>query len=263
MTDLGKYRSWMRRRDASDNTIRQRLIFAEAWARRWKVWDVDADQIATWLAEWPSGWTRCTYYSHLRSLYSWLHEAGHVEVNPMTDVRRPRTPRPKPRPLTATEMERAIRAATGDLRTHLLLGQLEGLRAHEIAKIRGEDVTVEYVYVIGKGQRAAAVPTHPDIWRLAQTYPATWWFPSTVSASGHILADTVTQRVSRHFRALGITGSSHRNRHSFGTALMRSGANLRVVQELMRHSSLTTTAAYLGVDGNELTAAVGRLITAA
>lgn len=45
--------------------------------------------------------------------------------------------------------------------------------------------------------------------------------------------------------------------------MSESGANLRVVQELMRHSSLTTTAAYLGVDRNELSEAVGRLITAA
>jgi integrase/recombinase XerD len=51
----------------------------------------------------------------------------------------------------------------------------------------------------------------------------------------------------------------HRGRHYFATALLRGGANIRVVQELMRHSSLATTAKYLAVSADELRAAVGGL----
>jgi integrase/recombinase XerD len=69
----------------------------------------------------------------------------------------------------------------------------------------------------------------------------------------------MTMRVSRHFTRLGIDGSSHRNRHLYGTELLRGGANLRVVQELMRHADLTTTVRYLGVDQEEKVAAIRRL----
>lgn len=262
MTDLGNndYKAWLRRLGASTATIRQRTIFAEAWLRKWRTWNVPVDRIADWLVSWRSAWTRCTYYSHLRSLYTWLTETKQVESDPMASIKRPRPPRPHPRPLTAAEALTAIQAATGDLRAHLMLGQLEGLRAHEIAKVRGEEVTEHGVYVIGKGEQGAMVPTHPAVWHLSREYPRVgFWFPSDRSAAGHILAGTVTARVSKHFRALGIVGSSHRNRHTFGTTLMKGGTNLRIVQELMRHTSLTTTAAYLGVDDNELAAAVARL----
>lgn len=69
----------------------------------------------------------------------------------------------------------------------------------------------------------------------------------------------VTRAVRILFDELGIEGATHRTRHSYGTALLRGGANIRVVQELMRHSSLATTAAYLGVDEDERRRAIALL----
>ena len=64
-------------------------------------------------------------------------------------------------------------------------------------------------------------------------------------------------RVTEHFRDHGVTeGSFHRCRHTFATRLLQAGVNLRVVQTLMRHDSLSTTAAYLGVLEDERSAAV-------
>lgn len=70
----------------------------------------------------------------------------------------------------------------------------------------------------------------------------------------------MTNRITRHFKAHGVEGSSHRNRHMYGTELLRTGANIRVVQELMRHASLETTVRYLGVNEDEKRAAIRRLI---
>ena len=72
----------------------------------------------------------------------------------------------------------------------------------------------------------------------------------------------VSLAVSNLFARLGIEGSLHRCRHTYGTRLLRSGANIRVVQTLMRHSNLTTTAKYTAVDESEQIEAIRRLAAA-
>jgi integrase/recombinase XerD len=65
--------------------------------------------------------------------------------------------------------------------------------------------------------------------------------------------------VTKLFASVGVEGSTHRARHAFGTNLLRKGANIRVVQELMRHESLATTAGYLRVEESERVEAIGAL----
>jgi integrase len=140
-----------------------------------------------------------------------------------------------------------------------MLGHLAGLRAFEIAKFHGGHITPAGIYVLGKGHRAETLPTHPLLWDLALEHPrAGYWFPS--QRGGHLGSQSVTNDVTALFRSLGIAGSCHRARHTYGTRLLRGGANLRVVQELMRHSSLATTARYLGVDDDEKVAAIASLV---
>lgn len=238
----------------------QRAAFAEARLRQWGSWDVAPDLIRAFLAAFV-GHTLRTYYDHFRALYVWLLEDGRLATSPLAEIPRPPTPKPRPRPLSRDDARRALVMASGDLRAYLMLGRLAGLRAHEIAKFSGEDIDADALYVFGKGGQAAIIPTHPDLWELAQSYPRCgYWFPSPRGRESHVTAHAVTMRVSRHFARLGIDGSSHRNRHLYGTELLRGGANLRVVQELMRHADLTTTVRYLGVDQEEKVAAIRRLI---
>jgi len=159
------------------------------------------------------------------------------------------------------EVDALLSTVTGDARTWVLLGLLAGLRAHEIAQLRGEDVTQDSIYVTGKGGQRAAIPTHPDLWQLAQAYPRHgWWFPSPRYPGRHILHSSVSIRISGIFRELGISGGVHRCRHTYGTRLLRGGANIRVVQTLMRHQDLATTAIYCAVDEDERRAAVSLLV---
>ena len=64
-------------------------------------------------------------------------------------------------------------------------------------------------------------------------------------------------------RKHGISGSIHRARHAYGTMLLRSGVNIRVVQTLMRHESITSTQAYTAVDEHERASAIAGLDFAA
>jgi integrase/recombinase XerD len=255
---LDSYAEWMRSWGAAPSTITKRMVVAKVIAATYPdPGAVTPADLTTMLAN-PtySAWTRATYYGHMRSLFGWLTDTERIDDDPTNKVRRPKSPSPQPRPLTTQEAAAALAAATGHLRTWLLLGMFAGLRAHETAKIRGEDVTEETIFVIGKGRKAATIPTHPVVWEVAQDYPRVGpWFPGR-QRNEHVSSVAVSQLITTLFRDLGIVGSYHRCRHFYGTALLRSGANLRVVQDLMRHSSLATTAAYLGVDESERQAAI-------
>src|SRR5690606_12427458 len=113
------------------------------------------------------------------------------------------------------------------LRAWMLLALLAGLRVHEIAKLRGQDIDEACIVVDGKGGQLATIPTHPDLWELAQTYPRHGlWFPSPVRRGEPYTADHISGQVADRFRACGIArGSIHRLRATYGTNLLRNGAN--------------------------------------
>lgn len=258
---LEDFNIWMAAWDAAETTRRDRVTVIRAGLREWGCARVvTTDELRRWLAQY-SGWTAVTYFGALRSYFGWLVEAGYREDDPTAGLRRPRSPKSVPRPLTPDEARRALIMASGHVRTWLLLGMFAGLRAHEVAKVRGEDVTAQGLYVVGKGAKAATIPTHPVIWEAAQHYQRRgFWFPSTTYGRSHVRATSVTARTSALFSALGIEGSHHRCRHYFGTQLLRSGTDIRVVQELMRHESLATTAGYLLVEDEQRVAAIRGMV---
>lgn len=254
------YREHLESRGMSVCTVEQRVKFARSRWVDWQSWTVTGPQVNAWLSGY-SGWTRLTYHNHLTSLFAWLEDAGHIVENPMPLIKRSRPPRPRPRPLREPELRSALIEADHSARAYLMLGYLAGLRAFEIAKFHGRDISQTGIRVIGKGGTDETIPTHPLLWQLAQEYPRDgYWFPSSTSDRDHLGAPAVTARIRRLFARLGIEGATHRARHTYGTMLLRNGANLRVVQELMRHASLSTTAVYLGVDDDERRTAIDGLV---
>ena len=182
--------------------------------------------------------------------------------DPTSSLRRPRQPRSQPRPLTADQAAALLADAAPRAHAYLTLALYAGLRAHEIAKIDGSDVTSEWLYVEGKGGQRAHVPTHPRVWALARDMPPSGpWFPSP--KGGSVDGDAVTHLVGRHMRKHGLSGSIHRARHTYASTLLRAGTNIRVVQTLMRHESITSTQAYTAVDEHERASAIAGLDFAA
>lgn len=268
---LLRYERWMQSTDRAPKTIDMRKRIAAQVLALWPDPDeASTSELTEWLGamrnqrtgEPLSRWSRATYFSGVKAFFKWLAAIGAVGVDPTASdlFERPRSPKGVPKPLTPSEERTALRVARGNTRAWLLLALREGLRAHEIAKVRGEDVTEDHLYVKGKGGKETFLPTHPDVWAEAGRYPRRgWWFPSP-EHDGHISADTVTIVTGRLFRSVGIAdGSIHRARHSYGTALLRRGVNMRIVQELMRHESLATTALYTAVDEDERRAAINLL----
>lgn len=261
-TSFFGYSDWMLAHGLRPNTIKQRVEFAVSRLRDWGTWDLSSVFLADWISQY-TGWTALTYHSHLSSIYRWLIDTQQIASNPMAIIRKPPTPQPKPKPLSPSAQAAAFDGVTGHLRAWMLMALLAGLRVHEIAKFRGEDIDAATIFVDGKGGKAASVPTHPDLWALAQEYPRRGlWFPSPARPGMSYSPDHISGQIADRFRAVGIEqGSVHRLRATYGTTLVRSGANLRIVQTLMRHSSLATTEHYLGVDEDERMAAI-RLLAA-
>lgn len=263
MVDVREYETWLWGQALGDNTVRQRTKFARARLREWGRLDVEPSQIAAFLARYH-GWTRVTYHASLASLYRWAVETGRVSVDPMARMQKPPPPRPQPKPLTPDEERRVLETATGDLRLWLQLGLLAGLRRFEIAKLRGEEVDERAFYFVGKGGQLGMVPTHPDLWaELRGRARRGWVFPSPLRPGQPITASAIDQAVRKHFRAVGVEGGIHRTRATYGTDLLRNGANIRVVQELMRHRSLRSTEHYLHAAEDELVNAIRSLRVAA
>lgn len=255
-----EYAAWLRSWSPSAKTIKARHALALSRLNAWGLDGFTADTIQAWLGHDPdwSPWTRATYYSHLVDFCAWMVTAGYLSSNPMPEVRKPKRPNSAPRPLSEYDAERVKASATGLTRDWITIALLTGLRVHEIAKLRGDDVGPDTFYVVGKGGVRANLPTHPEVWEMAQRYPREgYWFPG--NDNGHIEAHRITVAVSTLFRSLKIEGSIHRCRHTYCTRLLRSGVNIRIVQKLMRHANIATTAAYAAVDEDEMRAAVVRL----
>lgn len=253
---IAEYETWLRSWGASQRTIETRTNLARGRIRAWGVEGLTTENIQEWLArpELTSNWSKATYHNHLTCFCSWLVATGRLAESPMDNVKKTRRPPSSPRPLAEHDVARVLSVVTGDVREWILLALLQGLRAGEIAKMHSEDVTVDGLYVEGKGGTKVTLPTHPDIWEIAQGKPGGYWFPG--NDHGHIRPQHVSLVVGRLFTSLGIKGSIHRCRHVYGTRLLRAGVHVRTVQKLMRHANLDTTAAYTAVDEDELRNAI-------
>lgn len=254
----------------STSTIAQRIETMQRFATRVRVDPVTAttDDVVTFLSL-PhaitgaplSAASRDTYYRDLLAWFTYLTAAGIRADSPMTGLTRPPKPKGVPRPITTGQYQELVADARGDLLAWLLLGGLEGYRVSDMARMCGEHIQGDSIYVEGgKGDKDAVLPLHPRVAALAQFYPRHgWWFPARRAGSRypHVWPESITGTVATHFRAHGITrGGPHRLRHYFATELIRAGTPISVVRVLMRHENLATTQIYLQVTHEEATRAV-------
>ena len=191
-----------------------------------------------------------------------------LEADPTEGLRPPRHGKRLPRVLTVDEASRLVTAPGSasplDLRDGAILELMygSGLRVSEVLQLTAGGLRLEerYVRVIGKGDKERAVPlTGPAITRI-QAYLETGR-PALAgrSDSGVLFLNRRGGRFSRmglwrmlrrRARDAGLPADLHPHvlRHSFATHLLEGGADLRVIQELLGHASVTTTQVYSQVD---------------
>lgn len=247
---------WQTAQRLSRNTIteRSRVIRLMHGETGVQPISIDAAGIVGWIADHEDDWsdsTNCTYTSYLSAWFKWLQLTDRRLDNPMVKVGTPRAPDREPRPVSDVDVVTLLQTRMWtSTRRMILLGLLAGLRVHEIAKVRGEDVDFNsrLLWVKGKRKKLRSVPMHPMIIEIASEMPgAGWWFPMRGFESEHVLSKSVSDIIGRTMRRAGIRATAHCLRHWYGTTLLDEGVDIRVVQECMRHKSLATTQIYTKV----------------
>jgi integrase/recombinase XerC len=206
----------------------------------------------------------------VRSFYRFLAREGILENAAARAVRTPRVRRALPRPLSAQDAARAIeQAGEHDVewlgaRDAALLTLLygAGLRISEALALRRADVPLgETLTVIGKGRKERSVPVLPLVAAALQDYAAKIPFtgapssPLFLSRRGRPMSAREAQALMQRLRGrLGLAerATPHALRHSFATHILQGGGDLRSVQELLGHASLSTTQIYTAMDTRQL-----------
>ncbi len=217
----------------------------------------------------------------IRALFRSQREHGHIEQSPADLLSTPRRGSYLPRVLKAPEMARLLDSIPADgvggplnLRDRALfeLAYACGLRAEEIVSLDLSDVDyeAEQLRVEGKGSKTRFVPVGEVALSAVRAYldrarealcGEDQQAALFLSRTGRRLSTSdVRRRLRAHATRAGVQGglSPHALRHSFATHLLDGGADLRSIQELLGHSSISTTQVYTRVESARLRSAYAR-----
>ena len=206
----------------------------------------------------------------VRSFFRWLAREGILENAAPRAIRTPRIPRTLPRPLSETDAARTLEEAGENAvewlgaRDVALLTLLygAGLRISEGLSLKRGDVPLgSSLSVLGKGRKERSVPILPVVREAAERYAALIPFsggrdtPLFLSRRGKPMSPREAQALMQRLRGrlgLGERATPHALRHSFATHLLAGGGDLRAVQELLGHASLSTTQTYTEIDTKKM-----------
>lgn len=220
--------------------------------------------------------------SAIKTFFRWLQESGIIEDDPFSALSGPKNPGHLPKSVGAQDMNRllsvheeALRDSEKGTKEHAInlrnralleLIYAAGLRISEAANIpiKGADLASKQVRVLGKGSKERIVPIHDRAVKCIREYLSdgrpvleTSSSPDNLFLSSRGLAysaDNARKMFKRTLLDAGLdpTLSPHALRHSFATDVLVGGADLRTVQEMLGHSSLSTTQIYTHVSDERL-----------
>ena len=223
------------------------------------------------------------HLSTLRSFFRWACREGHLDKNPARGLPSPRIPKTLPRAMSLPDTERLLSAGEEEAfvpereRALFELLYATGLRVSEAAGLDLSDVdfSSRLVRVTGKGSRERIVPFGDAAAEALREYfpsrealrhraagsaarggePLREGEPLFVNArGGRLTTRSMARLLKRRLRAAGLPEeiSPHALRHTFATHLLQAGADLRAIQELLGHASLSTTQKYTHLDAARL-----------
>ncbi|WP_101068431.1 tyrosine recombinase XerC [Roseovarius salinarum] len=211
--------------------------------------------------------------SAVKGFYRWLAERADVDPSAVLAARAPKYARKLPRPLSPEAAHDVIDRLEGQSRTPWMAARDQavvtllygcGLRVSEALGLSGEAHPLgETLRLTGKGGKERIVPVIAPAREAVARYAALCPWPMRADTPlfygqrGGRLSPRAVQKVVAQVRMqLGLPHSAtpHAMRHSFATHLLNAGGDLRAIQELLGHASLSTTQAYTAVDTDRLMA---------
>ncbi|MCV3272911.1 tyrosine recombinase XerC [Roseobacter sinensis] len=232
---------------------------------------ITVTDMRAWMAEARSGGiaprSLARKLSAVKAFYRWLAEREGFEPTAMLSARAPKFQKKLPRPLAVDAARNLIDAVemqsqqpwvgARDVAVVTLLWGC-GLRISEALGLRGADAPLpETLRITGKGNKERVVPVLPAARDAVDAYLRICPYPLQPGQSlfrairgGALGPGAIQKVVARARMQLGLPASAtpHAMRHSFATHLLDAGGDLRAIQELLGHASLSTTQAYTAVD---------------
>lgn len=215
--------------------------------------------------------SRARALAGVRNFFRWMDRTGRLHNSAIDLLRAPKMPKRLPRPVSEDEAQEIVDLARSvpqedwiGLRDEALFTLLygAGLRISEALGLRIKDLAQQdRITVTGKGNKQRSVPVLPIVRETLDKYLQACPYLGKadeaifVGVRGEALNPGVAQRQLRRLRRdLGLpdTVTPHALRHSFATHLLASGADLRSLQELLGHSSLSTTQLYTRIEAVQL-----------
>lgn len=215
------------------------------------------------------------HLSTLRSFFAWACREAYLDRNPASAIPSPRVPKTLPRALSFPDTSRLLETGGEDApfpaRDRAIFEFLyaTGLRVSELAGVDLDDLDLSQrlVRVLGKGRKERIVPYgEPAEEALRQYLPLRSALRARAGSDrqeeplfvnhrgGRLTPRSVARLLKRRLREAGLPAgiSPHALRHTFATHLLSAGADLRSIQELLGHASLSTTQKYTHVDAARL-----------
>jgi len=236
---------------------------------------LEAADFRAWLAQRAADGlnaaSRARALAAVRNLFRWMDRSGRLHNPAIATLSTPKAKRPVPRPLTEKDAATLLDSA-GDEPDAPWIGRRDralftllygcGLRISEgLGLLRKEAPLGDTLRVRGKGSKERIVPVLPAVAEAVRAYLDACPFdpgpdgPLFLGARGKQLQPAVAQRQMQHLRRLmGLpdTATPHALRHSFATHLLADGGDLRAIQDLLGHASLSTTQRYTDVETEQL-----------
>lgn len=272
-----------RARGVSPHTVRAQKgdlekLVAHALSESWGGWDVTPRILRRFALELgargldPASQARIL--STARGFFRWLWDTGRIPINPASGLRNPKQAVKLPAFLTEGEsaslldLPTAVDFPSARLRCLLELLYASGLRVSELVGLDLQDVFFEQriLRVMGKGSKERLVPFHPEAAKALENYLqfrsshlALKSLPPTAAIflnqrGGRLTPTSVRNLLQKAMEGAALRAriSPHALRHSFASHLLAHGMDLRAIQELLGHASLSTTQRYTHLDLEQL-----------
>ena len=215
--------------------------------------------------------TRAHYLTVINSFYNFLYENNYVDKVPTSTIKLPKLEKKLPEYLTIEEVDKLLNinpVKPYDYRNVAMLETLyaTGLRVSELVNLELSNIDFDdcTIRVLGKGSKERIVPMNDSAKNALKVYLSEHRdYLLKDKDSSYVFINNFGKKISRQgfFKILkkicGENGidkhvSPHTLRHSFATHLLNNGADLRVIQELLGHSNITTTEIYSHVSNKKV-----------
>ena len=253
---LDYWAAYMRAQNCTERTIKERRIFIRAMLRYVSAESpltVTKQQLILFLGR-PdlTGRTKQNYRSALHTFFTWMQDEELRLDNPAARLPRPRVEYREANPVSTDDIQKVLNSGIyGPTVMKVLLYSYQGLRASEIAAVRGDAIDWDNRTILtldGKNRKEVTRPLHSVVYghAVAKDYPREgFWFPG-LNPGEHVRGKSVSYVLCEAFRRAGIHGhTAHDMRKWHGTTMLELGADSMDVQHSLRHSDGQSMKAYI------------------